>query len=69
MSWFAKLAVQLISALVAEIFKVKRESDIDKVIQKIEEAQDANDVAIRDLGGVIDKLRKHAASDSANPKN
>lgn len=64
MSWLSKLIVELISALVAEIFKVKRESDADKVIQRIEEAQDANDVAIRDLGTVIDKLRKHAASKS-----
>ena len=59
MSWLTKLLVSVISALFAEIISQKRAKDQDEALREIKDLQDANNVKVRDLASVIDKLRRN----------
>lgn len=62
MSWLLELLVKGIAALIAAILSDKKVKDTAVVIQEIEDAQRKNDVAIRDLGTVAERLRRDAAA-------
>jgi hypothetical protein len=60
--WFLGLIVKGIAAFLAAIFNDKKVKDTAVVIQEIEDAQRNNDVRVRDLGTVTERLRRDAAT-------
>lgn len=62
MDWVLNLIAKVIAAFFAAIVSDKRVEKTEQVIQEIDNAQDANDVGIRTLDGVLGRLRNIQAT-------
>ena len=56
------IIMKVISAIFADIISAQKAAEELRVLREIKDAQDANNVELRDLASVIDKLRKHGGS-------
>lgn len=62
MGWLVAAIIKGIASFLAAILNDKKVKDTAVVIQEIEDAQRSNDVRIRDLGTVAERLRRDAAA-------
>lgn len=62
MDWVLNLIAKVIAAFFAAIVSDKRVEKTEQVIQEIEDAQNANDVGVRSLDGVLGRLRNIQAT-------
>lgn len=69
MDWVLNLIAKVIAAFFAAIVSDKRVEKTEQVIQEIEDAQNANDVGVRSLDGVLGRLRNIQATGTVGERS